>query len=311
MLCHDDDIKTEETGRRVAFIIYLVDEEWSESNGGCLDLYDIDDKGMPKNIKHSIIPKWNTMAFFELSPTSYHQVSEVKGTKTRYSISGWFHGTLNERLAERNYHQPDETEIDLSSFINADYLSPVAMRRIKDAFADESSVQLHRFLGSDFYKAINMPVKGSTLGPANLRQYKESQLEITETVLFRSQTFKSYLEDLTGLRLIDHSKVHIREYDKGHYTLLHDEAQEHVPSLDVIIGLRDTTWNESWGGGMHYVADKENLLTIWPESNCLSLVYRSKDDNVMRFVKFVNHRAEATRREIVFSYRVEEDEDVD
>jgi len=41
LLCHDDDIKDDEFmhGRRIAFIIYLVDEDWSKVDGGALELF--------------------------------------------------------------------------------------------------------------------------------------------------------------------------------------------------------------------------------------------------------------------------------
>jgi Rps23 Pro-64 3,4-dihydroxylase Tpa1-like proline 4-hydroxylase len=39
LLCHDDDIKNEKEGRRIAFILYLVDEDWSAADGGALDLF--------------------------------------------------------------------------------------------------------------------------------------------------------------------------------------------------------------------------------------------------------------------------------
>lgn len=39
--CHDDDITSAEEGRRIAFIIYLVDEDWSEKDGGALALFDL------------------------------------------------------------------------------------------------------------------------------------------------------------------------------------------------------------------------------------------------------------------------------
>lgn len=39
LLCHDDDIKNEKEGRRIAFILYLVDEDWSAGDGGALDLF--------------------------------------------------------------------------------------------------------------------------------------------------------------------------------------------------------------------------------------------------------------------------------
>lgn len=42
LLCHDDDIKDVDSsrGRRIAFIFYLVDEDWSEKDGGALEFFD-------------------------------------------------------------------------------------------------------------------------------------------------------------------------------------------------------------------------------------------------------------------------------
>lgn len=39
LLCHDDDIADEELGRRIAFILYLVPLEWTEKDGGCLEIF--------------------------------------------------------------------------------------------------------------------------------------------------------------------------------------------------------------------------------------------------------------------------------
>lgn len=48
LLCHDDDIKESDfvngkisikIGRKVAFILYLVDDQWKEEDGGLLDLF--------------------------------------------------------------------------------------------------------------------------------------------------------------------------------------------------------------------------------------------------------------------------------
>jgi Rps23 Pro-64 3,4-dihydroxylase Tpa1-like proline 4-hydroxylase len=37
LLCHDDELE----GRRIAYIYYLVDS-WSQEDGGCLDLFNVD-----------------------------------------------------------------------------------------------------------------------------------------------------------------------------------------------------------------------------------------------------------------------------
>ena len=46
LLCHDDDIHDDSNkkGRRIAFVYYLVPEDWSNEDGGNLDLFKVDGK---------------------------------------------------------------------------------------------------------------------------------------------------------------------------------------------------------------------------------------------------------------------------
>ena len=105
LLCHDDVIGT----RCVSYIIYLTDpdEPWEESDGGALELYDLEDssavitngqhenrQGVPRfSPTTSVLPKFNTMAMFAVQPgRSYHAVQEVFTDRSpRLSIQGWFH----------------------------------------------------------------------------------------------------------------------------------------------------------------------------------------------------------------------------
>lgn len=70
LLCHDDELE----GRRIAYIYYLVPEDWSEEDGGTLDLYSVDDTDQPAEIVEKVVPKRNALIFFEVSPISYHRV---------------------------------------------------------------------------------------------------------------------------------------------------------------------------------------------------------------------------------------------
>jgi Rps23 Pro-64 3,4-dihydroxylase Tpa1-like proline 4-hydroxylase len=45
LLCHDDELE----GRRIAFILYLS-PQWSEEDGGTLDLFSVDDQVKRRNI---------------------------------------------------------------------------------------------------------------------------------------------------------------------------------------------------------------------------------------------------------------------
>lgn len=80
LLCHDDQLES----RKIAFMIYLSD--LASKEGGSLDLLSTTYKPIVK-----IIPKFNTVAFFEVSPISFHEVSEVLVDKQRLAIGGWFY----------------------------------------------------------------------------------------------------------------------------------------------------------------------------------------------------------------------------
>lgn len=85
LLCHDDQLE----GRRIAYLFYLSDMK--ESDGGSLNLFASKNKITTK-IEKKIIPKFNTFAFFEVSPASFHEVAEVVVKKQRIAIGGWFYG---------------------------------------------------------------------------------------------------------------------------------------------------------------------------------------------------------------------------
>jgi prolyl 3-hydroxylase /prolyl 3,4-dihydroxylase len=81
LLCHDDQLE----GRKIAFLFYLSDMK--QSDGGSLGLIDKQLK-----TKQRIVPRMGTLAFFEVSPISYHEVEEVVVKKQRLALGGWFHG---------------------------------------------------------------------------------------------------------------------------------------------------------------------------------------------------------------------------
>lgn len=85
LLCHDDQLE----GRALAFIYYLSDFE--EADGGSLNLF-ASHKGIPTNVVKKIVPRMNTLAFFKVTPLSFHEVEEVVADKQRIALGGWFHG---------------------------------------------------------------------------------------------------------------------------------------------------------------------------------------------------------------------------
>ena len=95
-------------GRKVAFILYLSEDTWTEADGGLLQvilasdwlrlliltsdwlmlqLFDTDSLGNPGSVAASLVPRPNSFALFEVSPVSFHAVSEVLSeTKTRQAL---------------------------------------------------------------------------------------------------------------------------------------------------------------------------------------------------------------------------------
>lgn len=149
------------------------------------------------------------------------------------------------------------------------------------------------------------------MGPANRRNYSTTpdprstspDSPLSQLLnLLTSTKFTSYLTTLTNLDLQSVS-LEIRQLEKGSYTLLSDYDPPQPPTLDVhltFFSQPDQSWPEEWGGELHYLADTDDLLVVFPWDNALSLVYR--EEGVVRFTKMVNHRAEFERREIVLSF---------
>ncbi|XP_056382243.1 prolyl 3-hydroxylase OGFOD1 isoform X1 [Hyla sarda] len=347
LLCHDDELE----GRRFAFILYLV-PEWSEADGGTLDLYNTDERTQPGFIVKSLVPSWNTLAFFEVSPVSFHQVSEVlTEEKCRLSVSGWFHGPSVERPLRcldpapiRNPHIPRDHEI-LYEWINPAYLSFEYQSQIQEEFEESSEILLKDFLKEEKFRAVcsaleTHNIDWELLGPPNRRCYKKAKGELPDALsacmeLLQSEAFFLFLSNLSGLKLhflapdnedsdegesssgdnarsssqrdgaenagpaaeSEGDKVptctgELRHWEHGHYTMIHDndpERQEFALDLLLFCGCED--WETEYGGFTSYIAKEEDeeLLTVYPENNCLALVYRDKE--TMRFVKHINHKS--------------------
>ncbi|NXD15468.1 OGFD1 hydroxylase, partial [Nothocercus nigrocapillus] len=221
LLCHDDELE----GRRIAFILYLV-PPWEKSDGGTLDLYSTDEHFQPQQIVKSLVPSWNTLAFFEVSPVSFHQartcilfVSEVLSEeKCRLSVSGWFHGPSIERPPRyieaplpRSPHIPSDQEI-LYEWINLVYLDMDSQAQIQEEFEERSEILLKDFLKKEKFQLLcealeKDDIQWSSRGPPNKRLYETAEEESLPDVLknflqlLRSEALFLLLSNFTGLKL--------------------------------------------------------------------------------------------------------------
>uniref|UniRef100_A0A5F5PVW8 2-oxoglutarate and iron dependent oxygenase domain containing 1 n=1 Tax=Equus caballus TaxID=9796 RepID=A0A5F5PVW8_HORSE len=171
LLCHDDELE----GRRIAFILYLV-PSWDRSLGGTLDLYSVDEHFQPKQIVKSLIPSWNTLVFFEVSPVSFHQ-HEI-----------------------------------LYDWINPTYLDMDYQVQIQDEFEERSEILLKEFLKPEKFAEVcealeKGDVEWSSRGPPNKRFYEKAEESTLPKILkdcmelFRSEPLFLLLSNFTGLKL--------------------------------------------------------------------------------------------------------------
>ncbi|XP_066569624.1 prolyl 3-hydroxylase OGFOD1 [Amia ocellicauda] len=214
LLCHDDELE----GRRIAFILYLV-PPWEQSDGGTLDLYSTDKNYQPEKIVKSLVPSWNTLVFFEVSPVSFHQVSEViSEDKCRLSVSGWFHGRSLERpprytepTLPRSPHRPHEEQL-LYDWINPVYLDMAYQAQVQEEFEESSEILLKNFLQPEKFKMVNDALRETDIewvrrGPPNKRCYGQAEeAGLPQCVrecweLLSSEPFFLLLSNFTGLKL--------------------------------------------------------------------------------------------------------------
>jgi len=281
LLCHDDELE----GRKIAFILYLVPKDWSEVDGGRLDLFYPDANGQPSTKAEHLVPCWNSITFFKVIPQSFHQVSEVlTATKDRLSVSGWFYSddpverppSWEEELPVLTALTPlapdtrldEEASSQLSRWLNPEYVKAASLQRIQDTFMAKSSVELHKILRDDVYKALSDAIAATgdkaEHGPINRRLY----LTVNDQVLadfmafVRSHSFAAWLMQVSSLQL-DGVQSELREFGAGHYTLVHDHYKERL-GLDVVFSFTDPSagkWNTSRGGSLVYLAEGETEVT--------------------------------------------------
>lgn len=328
LLCHDDELE----GRRVAFILYLVPEDWGAADGGALELFGADENLEPAAVEKCIVPAWNSFAFFEVSPVSHHQVAEVLApTKLRCSISGWFYGApIPGRPPVRELPAPTAAPLPLDGgageWVDRQYRRKSVAAKVRKQFLDESSIELHQFLRRESFDSLLAAVAElrdnadlwRMTGPPNKRHYEVLDPEAAGGAVLglhrymRSAAFATVLGDLTGLEV---REVHceVRRFRPGCYTLGYDtdpETQQTGVDAVVCVIPPRPSWSREYGGTVHYAeeGDKEELIEVVPQSNTLSLVYRG-EPGTMRFVKYVNHHAPADRVDFCCIFRVEDEDE--
>ncbi|XP_063981122.1 prolyl 3-hydroxylase OGFOD1-like [Diachasmimorpha longicaudata] len=238
-LCHDDYMGD----RKIAYILYLSDN-WSREDGGSLDFFDTDSLDRPRKIVHSLIPEYNSLVFFEVTNTSYHQVSEiVSHDKSRWTVHGWFNSPVSRDTRsprppiELTFHEPLETDGELSSWIMDSYLSKNIAIGILDDLEKKSYSYLVHFLKEEVYtkvstELISEDIKWNRVGPPDRRNYEIADARTLPATLkkfyemFKSIEFFRLMKDYTELELVPDGNtikpkmvIELQRWSRGSYTL--------------------------------------------------------------------------------------------
>lgn len=286
------------------------------------------------------------MAIFPVSEVSFHQVAEVTGD-LRLSISGWYHfqdddhddaagagerpekkksGSDDDGAARKKAPlagakvapvepprlQPAGEGIALKDWVSAQYLNKAMQNQIRDAFMEQSSIQLSKFLTPAAQARVLAEVGAAAWvpqGPHHQRWYERCAAASSLEPVLLSTAFGEFLTAVTGLNLVGGS-LQVRRFGRGHYTLLRDELFTQCAVLDVTLGLTPDpkSWDPAWGGHMTYVSSDEALLSEEPSMNSLSIVYRRT--GVAPFVKFLNSSLPPNRKRIdVFATYLEPEDE--
>ena len=312
LLCHDDDIVKNDFVRRIAFIIYLVDKDWDPAvDGGRLELFSTDNDGYPDKVAASIAPKWNSIALFEVTPTSFHQVSEVLSvTKERISITGWFYGDHKHFPDSPSLRDviplisstcsPESAEGELEYWLHDDYLRTSNLDKIARKFIEESAISLRDFVRTDRLETIlseldSNSIKYEEVGPANYARYSKLLIGHDNSVVRRfsnflqSKTFNDWLNTTLKVSCTSCLNSGWQRHSAASYSLMSDDVKEPM-GLDLIFQLSNSGWDSTAGGEVLYISDEETLLEVPVRSNELSLILRN-DPDILRFSKYINNHA--------------------
>jgi len=104
----------------------------------------------------------------------------------------------------------------------------------------------------------------------------------------------SFVEQITGISVFETHRGEIRRFAHADFTLVRDnELIYALEGLDMHLGFQDGTWVDDDGGYTTYLDAEDELLTLVPSANTLSLV--SREAGTMRFVKYLCNTAPGPR----------------
>lgn len=258
LLCHNDKVDD----RCIAFILYLS-EDWKNEYGGKLDLFESrlethqyvpgsctgTKAYVPVDVQKSILPKFNSLVFFEVTNHSFHAVSEILKDVSRFSVNGWFHGTITAPEPPARYETliPEISPINIDSQLLPLYIKDSRLTNnmfaqiINKVIETKSFCGIKKFFKQDQFDALLQEIESDRItwnkaGPPDQMNYWKARQDgpLPEHLrslidIFKSVPFCKLLKKYTDLALVPDETTgnpkmtfELQRWNQGCYTILHD-----------------------------------------------------------------------------------------
>ncbi len=174
------------------------------------------------------------------------------------------------------------------------YCSAGNLQAVQRAFQNQepASVQLQQFFTENSYAnlcALLSRVRWKKKVSYDKHFYSCANPPALLSQFLQSGAFLQFLTVCTGKR-VRSIQCELQQFGHKNYTLLHDHLQA---ATGMIFELELTpTWNKNAGGFSAYLRDGQEVSRVTPTANTLTILDAK---GLLRFVKYVNHRAVGKR----------------
>lgn len=236
-------------------------------------------------------------------------------------------------ISHYNLKIQDTQQNHLKRWMNPQYLQPNVIQQIRDHFAEMSFIDLRKVLKVDLYNKMFKELRSvfenpsfcDTVGPPNSKLHEAVDIahlladesneypSIKSLLQFLiSEQFSYWLSQITQLDLNSSVDVEFRNFKSSCYTLLNDKHINYSKksSLELCFNLTSPVcreWKEHYGGDLVYLDEEDSLLNAYPNPNSMLLVLR--DEGVLRFVRYLNHKAKFERTDLFLQFDILESDD--
>ncbi|KAI3646074.1 hypothetical protein MP228_009002 [Amoeboaphelidium protococcarum] len=349
LLCHDDDIaESDGTVRKLAFVIYLVSDDYApngdatgESYNGKLKFYgnrvdQVSQRLVPVDVVQSVVyPRFNSIVMFEVGRSSFHCVDTMPSTpdtRSRYSISGWFY-------AQQTSDPPQMTATGIFSndsnqkLVLPAYCNDKLQSQIQDKFMNESVVQLNEFFSADAMKLLNEQMQKAALYKPIILDVSRSKYHLFDPQsaagqsvksieqYFKGDSFIEILQKLSGLQILkDTANVEYKVFCIEDYQMIDSSKMSTGDCLDLYYFV-DCSDNEHLSGDSEnassdntsctvvYVSGEQTLVQLCAPSNTLVLVYNTGVEQ--DFVRLIKNKSSTLVFKATYVLQEHDDDDDD